>query len=212
MSNAIQKEDARALLQSTQNLRLAWSSALTSLIGYTMIANVAIWSYFLKAYVDALNSNLNTQSNYIIIAASVSSILIGLWRLYTRYIDNQIANLYPDFLLYEGTLSVPPDHGSCGYLIRNVPNVDLILNANINLDKKINGIKELVERKCIGNRGHILFDIFAIVIIVMLLAASIIIRLTKIQSLLTIFCLAGISIGLLLVLLGILRGCPATYF
>ena len=88
------RDNAGALLQSTQQLRTHWSGVITSHFGYAIIINAAIWSYMLKAYVDSLSVQSVEGLTYIALAAALSAILLGLWRLYTHSIDNHIAGLY----------------------------------------------------------------------------------------------------------------------
>ena len=68
----MEKEDARALLQSIQQLRTHWSGVITTYMGYATIMNVAIWGYFLKAYLDSLSQASSGQPLYIGVAAAAS--------------------------------------------------------------------------------------------------------------------------------------------
>jgi len=164
MQETKKPNDAGALLQSTQQLRAHWSGVINTHIGYVITINVAIWSYFLKSYIDPSTSN----PMYIVIAAAISAITLVVWRLYTHYIDNNIAGLYPDLLLYESILSVPPNHGTSGYLIRAVPEVKRILDSDLTTEQKIKGISRLVNSKRIGTRGHSAFDYLALILVVLL--------------------------------------------
>lgn len=161
--NDMNPEDARALLASTQQLRTHWSGVITSSIGIALTVNVAILSFFLKSYVDFAQNEPKQASDYLLIGSSACCLLLGLWRLYARYIDDHTANLYPDFLLYEGILNVPPRHSTSRYLSKEVPNVGLILESNLlSRDDKVKAIDELVQMKRIGDRGHLQFDAFVI--------------------------------------------------
>ncbi|MCK4403249.1 MAG: hypothetical protein KAV98_05740 [Dehalococcoidia bacterium] len=203
MQDIIKPDDARALLQSTQQLRTHWSSVITTHIGYAIMINVAIWSYFLKSYIDSLAVPSKAQPLYIVLAAAISAITLGVWRLYTHNIDNHIAGLYPDFLLYEGILSVPSDHGTSGYLIRAVPKVDLIfLDNDLTTEQKLEGISTLVKSKRIGRRGHLAIDLFTLVALLGMFIASLSLR-SELQSLLAIPCFIGILVGLLFILFGL---------
>ena len=203
MQDTLKPDDARTLLQSTQQLRIHWSGVITTHIGYAIMINVAIWSYFLKSYIDSLAVPSEAQPLYILLATAISAITLGAWRLYTHHIDNHIAGLYPDFLLYEGILSVPSDHGTSGYLIRAVPRVDLILLSNdLTTEQKLEGISTLVKSKRIGRRGHLAIDLFTLVVILGMLAVSLSLR-SELQSLLTIACFTGICIGFLFILIGL---------
>lgn len=103
----INPDNARALLTSTQQLRTDWSSVITSHLGIAITVNIALWAYFLKSYVEV---PLDTQC--LLIVSGISSLLLGLWRFYTRYIDNHLAALYPELLQYEGILGVPAEKGT----------------------------------------------------------------------------------------------------
>lgn len=163
--------DARALLQSTQQLRTHWSGVITSHIGYAIILNVAIWSFFLKSYTES--PRVEAQLSYIAAAAALSAISVGLWRLYTHYLDHQIAGLYPDLILYEESLSVPPSHGTLGYLKKNVPGLaDVFSEKSLNAKKQSETVSGLVEKKRIGHRGHLWLDLFALGIIFIMFRAS----------------------------------------
>jgi hypothetical protein len=189
-------DDARALHQSTQQLRTHWSGVITTHIGYAIVINVAIWSYFLKTYVDSLAAPSGGQPLYIGIASALSSILLALWRLYSRYIDNAIAGLYPDFLLCEGILSVPAEHQTSGYLIRAVPNASPILLDNVLQPKqKVEGIRNLVLSKRIGRRGHLWFDLSVLIVISVMFGASLFVLRSDLRSFSAIACFIGIGIG-----------------
>lgn len=203
MQDIIKPDDARALLQSTQQLRTHWSGAITTHIGYAIVINVAIWSYFLKSYIDSLTVPSEAQPLYIALAAALSAITLGMWRLYTHHIDNHIAGLYPDFLLYEGILSVPSDHGTSGYLIRAVPRVNLIFSdKDLTIEQKLEGISTLVKLKRIGRRGHLAIDLFTLVVLLGMFAVSLSLRSAS-QSSLAIACFTGICIGFLFILIGL---------
>ncbi len=167
----MEKDDARALLQSTQLLRIHWSSVITTHLGYAIVTNVAVWSYFAKVYVD---SSLG-QPLFIGVAAAISSFMLGLWRLYTRHIDNHIAQLYPELLFYEGLLGVPSEYSTSRYLMKAVGRVDRILSLpdeGLTRDKKREGITKLVESKHIGRRAHKWLDHGVLLAIVVMFAGS----------------------------------------
>ena len=203
MRETIKPADARVLLQSTQQLRTHWSGVITTHIGYAIMINVAIWSYFLKSYIDSLVEPSEAQPVYIVLAAAISAIILGAWRLYTHRIDNHIAGLYPDFLLYESILSVPSDHGTSGYLIRAVPRVDLILLDNdLTIEQKLEGISILVNSKRIGRRGHLTIDLLTLLVLLGMLAISLSLR-SELQSLLAMTCFIGICMGFVFMLIGL---------
>lgn len=201
--NIIKSEAAGVLLQSTQQLRTHWSSVITTHIGYTLMVNVAIWSYFLKSYIDSFTGSSEAYPLYIVLAAALSSMTLGMWRLYAHYIDNHIAGLYPDFILYESILAVPFNRGTSGYLTRAVPILDSILSDNnLTTEQKSEGISTLVKSKRIGRRGHLTIDVLTLVVLIGMFAVSLSLQ-SELQSSLAIACFAGIYIGLLFTLLGL---------
>src|SRR5262245_15693588 len=86
-------ENARQLLTLAYQQRVHWSHVITLHLTVVLTVVVGIWSYFLKAVVDAMTSD-GQSALYIVIAASFSSLLVSLWRLYAKYLDNNIAGLY----------------------------------------------------------------------------------------------------------------------
>lgn len=197
MQDTMTPSAAGAWLQSTQQLRTHWSGVITTHIGYAVLLNVAIWSYFLKVYIDSLITSSKGESLYILLATALSAIVLGAWRLYTHRIDNNIAGLYPDFIFCEGVLRVPPDYGTSAYLIRAVPNVHKILrNKNLTPQQKTKGILDLVKLRRIGRRGHLRVDISALVFVsVMGLVSTVLQSQSKLSGLAT-GCFILISIGL----------------
>ena len=102
---------AAQLLQSTQRMRVAWTAFIGSLLGYASALYIGIWSFFLKAYIDATDKSTD-RLNYILIASASSAVILGLWRFYTRHLDNAIACLYPTLVHCEQTMGVPPEYGT----------------------------------------------------------------------------------------------------
>lgn len=206
MSNGIRQEDAQSLLRSTQQLRTHWSGVITSHLSLAITINAGIWSYFIKSYLDSSSKGSTDALSYIAFSGGISTILLGLWRLYTRYLDDNIANLYPDFLLYEGVLNVPVDRGTSGYLIRNVPHVDGILKGNFTLEKKAEAIAKVVRSKRIGSRGHWFIDLFVFVISLVIFSVTITFSMErKLECPTSLITLIIMGIGILFLIIGILR-------
>lgn len=188
--------DARAVLQSTQQLRTHWSGVITTHVGYTVVINVAIWSYFMKAYIDSLAIPEQAQPLYIGLASALSSILLMLWRFYTRYLDNHIAGLYPDFLRCEHALSVPIGSGTSGYLIREVPLVgDILQDGDLSHGQKMEGVQVLIKSKRIGRRGHLWFDLCTLLVILVMSVVSGVALKQQLQNPIVIVCFLGMAIG-----------------
>ena len=169
-------EAAQALLASTQQLRTHWSGVITSHLGLSLTINVAIWSYFITSYINSMKDASDIEPIFLYVASGLSSLLLGLWRLYTRHIDDHIANLYPDFLLYEGLLDVPPERGTSGYLIKAISDIKSVLrNEQLQLYQKVDLLSRIIKAKRIGDRGHLKIDIFAFCTVLLMTALSTII-------------------------------------
>jgi len=160
------KSDAHAMLASTQQLRTHWSGVITNHLSVSLTINVAIWSYFITAYIDSSKDN-SADHIFILVASALSSILLGLWRLYTRHIDDHLANLYPDFLLWEGVIGIPFERGTGGYLVKAVENAKpLLTSKNMTVEDRVKGIEKLIAAKRIGDRGHKRIDLFSLTAII----------------------------------------------
>ena len=133
----LEHEKAGPFLQSIQRLRVHWSNILTQRLVLAFTINVGIWTYIVTNLAEYLNGQINNPVN-IILAASVSCFLIGLWRFDAHDIDYHISGLYPDLLLAEYSLDVPFDHGTSGYLIKAVPKIKDIFSNEIQAEDKIN--------------------------------------------------------------------------
>ncbi len=200
MNNTMDPNGAGALLQSTQQLRTHWSGVITTRIGYTIVALVAIWSYFLKMYIDSFTPPSEVQPLYILVATTLSAILLGLWHLDTHNRDKALASLYADFVLCEGILCVPPEHGTSGYLMRSVSrNLCLILkDSKLGPKERAKGISMLSEKKRVGGRGSLKINITTLIILSGMCVASIPLQ-TKPPSSLAIACYIGIVFGFVLI-------------
>ena len=202
MQDEIKPEYVGGLLRSTQQLRTHWSSAIIRLMGYAIALNTAIWTYLLKSYVESGVEMTEAKSKYIVLAAASSAMILGLWRLYTHYIDNRIAGLYPDFIFYEGILSVPYSYGTSRYLSENVSGVDIILSdKDLTYVQKSKAIMILVKSKHIGRRGHLAIEIFSLVVVVTMFLISLVASISSqsVQSPLNIICFFLMAIGILFI-------------
>jgi hypothetical protein len=146
-------QQAQAMIASTQRLRTHWSKVITNHLTLSLTINVALWSYFIKSFVESPMKNDDERVVFLVAASGISSILLGLWRLYTRYIDGAIAQLYPDFIYFEGKLDVPKGRGTCGYLLKELPIIKIVFDDNsLDLEGKVYCIDRLVNLKKIGDR------------------------------------------------------------
>ncbi len=160
-------EDARVLLQSTQRLRTVWTAVISRDFMYAIVIIAAIWMYFLKAYVEAVATNLGHGFSYLAVAAGLSSLLLGLWRVFTRHVHERIAGLYPDLLFCEQHLGVETNKGTAAHLVRTIPRLHRVLTDDV-LNPKQQGeaISFLVRKKSMGRRSHIVMDIIALAVVV----------------------------------------------
>jgi hypothetical protein len=113
-SDDVDPENLRVFYQSAQQRRIHLSQVTVTMIGYAVTLNVAIWGFLGKGYVDLLGAVSSRQEKigpwYLFIAAVLSSIVVILWRLYTQYLDHQIARgVYPKLVFCEHQLSIPEE-------------------------------------------------------------------------------------------------------
>jgi hypothetical protein len=164
-NKAITEEGAAAFLQSTQRLRCHWSHIIILFNGYAITLNTVVWSYLMRAYVD------RADPTYPMLAAAVSGITLGLWRVYAHYLDNNIAGLYADLMLCEDVLGFPGEHGTTAYLARRPgPLKGLLENADLSAEQKRRAVKELHHRRRLGYRGHKAFDLIVLCILILFAA------------------------------------------
>jgi len=169
----MEAENVRTLLMFSLQLRTHLSNLISSLINYVVIINVGLWSYFLKSYVDSV---ILGQSNnlYIGVACAISSVSFLLWRFYTHYLDNHIAQLYPEFILYERRLNASYNMGTTGYLKRQVKGIeDIITSFELNDEQKAEVIRHLAKSKRMGGRGHLACNVGVSIIILGMLGVVI---------------------------------------
>ena len=197
-------ENARVLLQSTQSVRTLWAGAISRDFVYAVALNAAIWTYFLKGYVDSLSTNPSEAFSYLAVAGGLSSLTLGLWRVFSRHTYDRIACLYPDLLVCEQTLGVEPNRGTAGYLRKTIPRLGRILSGEeLNPNQKSDAIAFLVRKKSMGKRSHIVIDLIVIAVIVAMFVLCLSIH-SKIQLPLAIGSIIATILGFLLLLFSIL--------
>ena len=91
-------------------------------------------------------------------ASGISSLLIGLWRLNVRNVDAAIAQLYPAITRYEIALGIPQEAST-------------LLGARQQNDTE-GTIREKVEGRIVGTRGHLPFDWVALFLIIAMARAT----------------------------------------
>jgi hypothetical protein len=160
-------DNARVLLQSTQNVRTLWAGAISRDFIYAVALNLAIWTYFLKAYVDSFSTNPGETFAYLAVAAGLSSLILGLWRVLARHTYDRIAGLYPDLLVCEQILEVESNQGTAAYLRRTIPRLNRILTGEeLNPKQKSEAVAFLVRKRSMGRLSHVAIDIIVIAVII----------------------------------------------
>lgn len=159
------EENARRLLGIAEQRREHLSTLITALNGLAVTVVVGIWTFSLKSFLDTssfLNPEISPADSqafafsYVIAAAGVSAIVLALWRLYVRYIDNEIANMYPEMMRYEQILGVDIDAGIHRYISRQRSIREVFPNLCPGQRQRL--VAQLVEDKRIGRRGHGVID------------------------------------------------------
>lgn len=162
-------EHSAELLQIKERLRNHWSRIINNLLGFTIVALAAIGAFFGQSYITHAGHPEKTVL-FFYLAAAASALILGLWRLYSRYIDNQVAQLYPEIFLYETNLGVAPSYGIWGYLSRNIPILSNSVSINnLEATERVELLRQLADRKRLGTRGHLAIDIPVLLSIILLI-------------------------------------------
>jgi hypothetical protein len=179
------KEDAKELYRSAQNLNAQWRRVILTYTGFAITINVGIWSYLLKAYIDSISVvgqhcglkayidsfMTNGQPLYIGIAAAISSIVIGAWRFHNRQVDDDSFGLLTDLLRYELMAGVPEYSGTQGHLVKTRPKISPIFEQDngLLLEEKLKVINKLIEKNRMGWREQRILEWVIFVIILLML-------------------------------------------
>ncbi len=197
-------DNARVLLQSTQSVRTLWAGAISRDFVYAVALIAAIWTYFLKSYVESFSTNPSEAFSYLAVAAGLSSLILGLWRVFTRHTYDRIAGLYPDLLVCEQILGLEPNQGTAGYLRRTIPRLSrILLGEELNPNQKSEAVAFLVRKKSMGRLSHLVIDIIVIAIIIAMFVLCVSIY-SKIQLPLAVGSIIAIILGLLLLVFSML--------
>ena len=204
MEDFMNSEDARVLLQSTQRVRTLWAGAISRDFVYAVALNAAIWTYFLKAYVESFSTSPTQGFSYLAVAAGLSSLLLGLWRVFASHTYDRIAGLYPDLLLCEQSLGVETNQGTAGYLRSTTPRLSRILSGEeLNPNQKSEAVSFLARKKSMGRLSHIVIDITVLAVIVGMFVLCISMY-SKIQFSLAVGSIIATILGFLLLLFSML--------
>ena len=197
-------DNARVLLQSTQSVRTLWAGAISRDFVYAVALIAAIWTYFLKGYVESFSTNPSVAFSYLAVAAGLSSLILGLWRVFTRHTYDRIAGLYPDLLVCEQILGLEPNQGTAGYLRRTIPRLSrILLGEELSPNQKSEAVAFLVRKKSMGRLSHLVIDIIVIAIIIAMFVLCVSIY-SKIQLPLAVGSIIAIILGLLLLVFSML--------
>jgi hypothetical protein len=174
----LSEESARTLLGVAEQRREHLSTAIRALNGLALTIVVGLWTFFLKSFLDA-SSFVNPAIvpeysqpfafSYVVMAAGLSAIVLGLWRLYVRYIDDEIANIYPEIMSYEQVLGV----GSSAGIQRSILKQRYIraVFAQLYQTERQQLVARLVEDRRIGRRGHDVIDTIVFVALFLFVVA-----------------------------------------
>lgn len=167
----ISEENARALYAAVVQQRQHWAVMINTMMGFAVTINAGVWAYLFAEYIRSGGS----RPAFILTGGAISAITIVGWRLYTRYLDHNVARLYSDILYYEMILGVPDDMGISNYLINEDPKAkEMLINKTLSSAEKVKAIKCLYEEKQLGSRGHHIFETLSYVYIVILIVIEII--------------------------------------
>jgi hypothetical protein len=192
-------EDVRTRLAIANQTRATIYAAIVNLHGVVVAANAVVGSSLIVAYI----SMGGAYPLLVIVGSAISSIIVGLWRLYVQYLDNQIASLYPEIVLYEAMLPVitPRLTGIRHHLVNNCKSLEGIFTASLKPEQQAEVVARLVRERHIGSRGHRLFNLGAAFFIAVLFAISIV-SVKHSDALWTWYyclCVAGTAVGFALV-------------
>ena len=151
-----QIENIRVLYKEAQQDHRQLSQTIVRSIGYTIVVNAGIWAFFIKAFIDTAGANRPGQRYpegwHLFAAALLCSLVVILWRWYTHFLDNRVANLYAELLDYESRLDPSGDSRAWTHLEQ------LVFKKCTEQEKgqlrSKAAIRSLVNKSKIGWRGH----------------------------------------------------------
>jgi len=133
-----------------------------------IMGTIAIWAFLVKLDVLNLTPPQNEQlAIQVGWASTVSSILLGLWRVYAHWLDRDIIRLYPGVYLYERVLNIPEQLS----LIDRPENTEKLSKEDIHSGV----VWEDIYNHRFGHRGHQYMDLIACIIIILFGILSVVI-------------------------------------
>ncbi|PKB58004.1 MAG: hypothetical protein BZY73_00355 [SAR202 cluster bacterium Casp-Chloro-G3] len=169
-SEVMSDENLRTMLQVTYQFRNSLVDRMNNFFGYGLALTSAVWTLAIGVFIDgALSRKAQEPIEFAIlaVAAGTSSIFLLLFRWYSHWFDNQVVDLYPELLSYETSLNVPTERGISGYLRRVVTPTRQIFSSTARLtdEQRVAAVKELVQNRRVGTRGHGRIDIGVLIFI-----------------------------------------------
>lgn len=140
-------EEAKIMLSGLGGRRHYLGQGIDGADRLALTLVVAIWALFLRNGIPASGSAMGW-------AGGLSSVVIGLWRLYARSLDNGIAKLYPSIWYYEREVGVAVENSLVLKSRKDWPSVE--------------ALRKGVEDRIIGTRGHLSFDVVALVLVLLM--------------------------------------------
>lgn len=199
------QENCKAKLEALNQYRTHWSGVITNHLSLALTINVAIISYFLNSFIEARH-NLNGEFSFLFAMFAITSIIFGLWRINTRYIDNVIVKLYPEILSCEFKMGYKKNEGLLKYLSSELRRIEILFKEeNMNHRKRIRLLTQLIKDKRIGTRGHNSIDFIVFIVqITMMLSLLVFVDIEKYNVLNSTLLISGF-LGLVLTLIGMCR-------
>lgn len=194
-------EAAKTLMSGEYSRRRGYlTSVINSFNCVAITGTLSIWSFFVKwePLLSGKNHSPELFSIEVAWASCITSLFIGLWRFYSRYLDGQILKLYPGIYISERKLLFP----QICTIKTPASKQELVKETGENCI-----CWEKVKYKEFGGRGHQWFDCISVVLIIAFAIVSIsvalnlkVITISWLQSLHLIgFLLIGNIIGVVLI-------------
>lgn len=170
-------ENTRSLVSIVEQRRQHLSSTIHNLNWITVTVVTGVWSFFLSRFLDHsafINPNIPVDDaelfafSYIMLDAGISSLILVLWRIYARYLDCQMSEVYPEIMKYEKRLGVSEADGMGNYLAGSNNILKRVL-PTLGESQQLELVGQLVRDRHIGRRGQLFIDWLVIIAIVVFL-------------------------------------------
>lgn len=164
---SIDTENARFFFKDIEDRNNQMIAIMHQYTGYVIISISLIWTVISIVFTLAYENKCLSISQIIgvlsVIALNSSIILLMVWRYYIHYVDNEIVKNYPRLICFEHALIGFPITSNCpsifNQLVQKIPCwKEWFEKHDTNWDYQYYIIKQLVNSKRMGYRGHNLFD------------------------------------------------------